>query len=141
VRDEKMLENLATHDVQDVFELFNVVDKCARAVKGRAWHSQPAPEVGKADKPDTNAAAQSSGKKKQQQQKKKVGCKDKPLTEGSTTAAATAGGGCGPHDDKCPRQSSGNDEGGPRCPVHNSKCHNAEECQEIKKLTEQFREQ
>jgi hypothetical protein len=25
--------------------------------------------------------------------------------------------------------------------VHNSTCHNAEECQEIKKLTEQYHEQ
>jgi transketolase len=27
-----------------------------------------------------------------------------------------------------------------KCPVHNSTCHTAAECQEIKKLTEQFRE-
>jgi hypothetical protein len=27
-----------------------------------------------------------------------------------------------------------------QCPVHNSMCHNARECREIKKLTEQFRE-
>jgi hypothetical protein len=35
VRDEKMLEKLATHDVQDVSELFNLVDKCARAAERR----------------------------------------------------------------------------------------------------------
>jgi hypothetical protein len=35
VRDEKMIEKLATHDMQDVFELFNLVDKCARAAEGR----------------------------------------------------------------------------------------------------------
>jgi hypothetical protein len=28
VRDEKMLENLATHDVQNVSELFSLADKC-----------------------------------------------------------------------------------------------------------------
>jgi hypothetical protein len=28
VRDEKMLEKLATHDVQDVSELFSLADKC-----------------------------------------------------------------------------------------------------------------
>jgi hypothetical protein len=33
MRDEKMLKNLATHDVQDVFSL---VDKCTRAVEGHA---------------------------------------------------------------------------------------------------------
>jgi hypothetical protein len=29
-----MLEKLATHDVQNVFVLFNLVDKCARAAEG-----------------------------------------------------------------------------------------------------------
>jgi hypothetical protein len=38
VRDEKMLEKLATHDVQDVSTLFSLVDKCAKAAEGRAWH-------------------------------------------------------------------------------------------------------
>jgi hypothetical protein len=36
VRDEKMLKNLATHDIQDVAELFSLADKCAWATKGRA---------------------------------------------------------------------------------------------------------
>jgi hypothetical protein len=31
-----MLEKLATHDVQDVSELFKLVDKCVRATNGRA---------------------------------------------------------------------------------------------------------
>jgi hypothetical protein len=39
VRDEKMLEKLATHDVETVPTLFALVDKCARATEGRAWHS------------------------------------------------------------------------------------------------------
>jgi hypothetical protein len=41
VRDEKMLEKLATHDVETVTTLFALVDKCARATEGRAWHSAP----------------------------------------------------------------------------------------------------
>jgi hypothetical protein len=36
VRDEKMLEKLATHDIQDVSALFSLADKCARATEGRA---------------------------------------------------------------------------------------------------------
>jgi hypothetical protein len=44
VRDEKMLEKLATHDVDNVTTLFALADKCARAAEGRAWHS--APQVG-----------------------------------------------------------------------------------------------
>jgi hypothetical protein len=39
VRDEKMLEKLATHDVETVPTLFALADKCARAAEGRAWHS------------------------------------------------------------------------------------------------------
>ena len=41
VRDKKMLEKLATHDVETVPTLFALADKCARAVEGRAWHSAP----------------------------------------------------------------------------------------------------
>jgi hypothetical protein len=41
VRDEKMLEKLATHDVETVPMLFALADKCARAAEGRAWHSAP----------------------------------------------------------------------------------------------------
>jgi hypothetical protein len=41
VRDEKMLEKLATHDVETVTTLFALANKCARATEGRAWHSAP----------------------------------------------------------------------------------------------------
>jgi hypothetical protein len=36
VRDETMLEKLATHDVETVTTLFALADKCARAAEGRA---------------------------------------------------------------------------------------------------------
>jgi hypothetical protein len=39
MRDKKMLEKLATHDVQDVFELFSLEDKYAKTAEGCAWHS------------------------------------------------------------------------------------------------------
>jgi hypothetical protein len=45
VRDEKMLEKLATHDVEIVTTLFALADKCARAAEGRAWHSAPQTRV------------------------------------------------------------------------------------------------
>jgi hypothetical protein len=41
VRDKKMLEKLATHDVETVTTLFTLADKCARAAEGHAWHSAP----------------------------------------------------------------------------------------------------
>jgi hypothetical protein len=41
VRDEKMLEKLATHQVETVTTLFALADKCNRAAEGRAWHSAP----------------------------------------------------------------------------------------------------
>jgi hypothetical protein len=41
VHDAKMLEKLATHDVETVPTLFALADKCARAAEGRAWHSAP----------------------------------------------------------------------------------------------------
>jgi hypothetical protein len=33
-------------------ELFSLADKCARAAEGCAWHSRPAPEVAKDNKPN-----------------------------------------------------------------------------------------
>jgi hypothetical protein len=41
VRDEKMLEKLATHDVETVSTLFALANKCARAVEGHVCHSTP----------------------------------------------------------------------------------------------------
>jgi hypothetical protein len=76
VRDEKMLEKLATHDVQDVAELFSLADMCARATESRAWHMPPAPDT----------AAQGTGKKKNN--KKNADSKDKPLAGAPTAAAA-----------------------------------------------------
>jgi hypothetical protein len=35
VRDKKMIEKLATHDVQDVTKLFSLADNCIRAEEGR----------------------------------------------------------------------------------------------------------
>jgi hypothetical protein len=58
VRDEKMLEKLTTHDIQDVAELFSLVDKCARAAEGRAYNTTPALEAGKDSKPNAGATAQ-----------------------------------------------------------------------------------
>jgi hypothetical protein len=43
VRDEKMLEKLATHDNQDISALFILADKCTRAADDRVWHSSAAP--------------------------------------------------------------------------------------------------
>jgi hypothetical protein len=123
VRGKKMLEKLATHDIN---ELFSLVDKCARAVKGRAWQSPPAPEARKAGRPDADAATQSSGKKK----KMKVGGKDKSLV-------GAASGGRGPHGDKHLHQASSSDDGDAQCPMLNSRCHNTKEYREIKKLAEQ----
>jgi hypothetical protein len=45
VCDDKMLEKLATHDVETVTTLFALVDKCARAAKGCAWHTTPSTGV------------------------------------------------------------------------------------------------
>jgi hypothetical protein len=54
VRDKKMLDKLATHDVETVPTLFALADKCARAAEGRAWHS--APQTGAAQPGGSSAA-------------------------------------------------------------------------------------
>jgi hypothetical protein len=62
VRDEKMLEKLATHDVETVPTLFALADKCARATEGRAWHS--APQIGAAQSGSLGAALRDGNKKR-----------------------------------------------------------------------------
>jgi hypothetical protein len=145
VRDEKMLEKLAMHDVYDIVELFNLADKCARAIEGGAWHMPPALEVEKASKTNSSDAAQGSGNNnnnnKKKKKKKKADGNNQLLVGTPTVVVAVASGGQGLCNNKCPRQVSDSDDEGARCLVHNSRCHNAEECREIKKFTEQFREQ
>jgi hypothetical protein len=45
VHDEKMLEKLATHDMETVTTLFALADKCVRAAEGHTWHSAPQTRV------------------------------------------------------------------------------------------------
>jgi hypothetical protein len=61
VRDEKMLEKLATHDVVTIPTLFALADECARAVEGHAWHSAPQTEAAQSG---GSGAVPRDGKKK-----------------------------------------------------------------------------
>jgi hypothetical protein len=62
VRDKKMLEKLATHDVETITTLFSLADKCARAAEGHAWHSTP--QTGVTRTGGSGATTQGGGKKK-----------------------------------------------------------------------------
>jgi hypothetical protein len=83
VHDEKMLEKLATHDVETVSTLFALADKCARAADGRAWHS--APQTGAAQTGGSGAIPR-DGKKK-----KKGRSHERPQSTALVVAAATGG--------------------------------------------------
>jgi hypothetical protein len=121
IRDEKMLEKLATHDVETITTLFALADKCARAAEGRAWHS--APQIGVTQTGGLGAVAQ-DGKKK-----KKNRGHEKPQTTAPVIAAAT---GCRNERNKRPRPQGGNIGS---CPLHPKSRHSAAECREIIKLT------
>jgi hypothetical protein len=127
VRDEKMLEKLATHQVETVTTLFALADKCARAAEGRAWHS--ATQAGPAHTSGSSVAAPSSGKKKN---KKNRGF-DKSRIGGPAVAAATTRG--QKPRGKRPRQQR-TDPGS--CLVHPGARHSATECREIQKLAERL---
>jgi hypothetical protein len=118
VRDEKMLEKLATHDMETFPTLFALVDKCARAAEGRAWHS--APQTGAAQSGGSGAVPW-NGKKK----KKKDRDHQKPRSTALVVAAATGGWG---DRNKCPRPQRGNSGS---CPVHPNGRHSAADCREI----------
>jgi hypothetical protein len=64
VRDEKMQKKLATDDVQEVFMLFSLADKCAKAVEGSTWHSPVAQAVKGESRPNAGTQAQGGGNSK-----------------------------------------------------------------------------
>jgi hypothetical protein len=92
VRDEKVMEKLATHDMETVSTLFALADKCARAAEGRAWHS--APQTGVTQTGVSGTIHWDSKKKKKDHDHQK------PRSTALVIAAAT--GGRGDHN-KCPR--------------------------------------
>jgi hypothetical protein len=127
VRDEKMLEKLATHDVETVPTLFALADKYARAAEGRAWHS--APQTGAVQSGGSGAAPRDRKKKK-----KKDRDYQKPRSTALVVAAATGGqGDC----NKRPRPQRGNR--GPS-PMHPNGRHSAAECREIIDLAKRVSE-
>jgi hypothetical protein len=85
VRDEKMLEKLATHDMETITTLFALADKCARAAEGRAWHSAPQTGV---TKTGGSSAVSQDGKMK----KKKNHVHEKPQTAAPIIASAARAG-------------------------------------------------
>jgi hypothetical protein len=107
VRDEKMLEKLATHDVDNVTTLFALADKCARAAKGRAWHSVPQAEVTQVGGSDV--VTQGEGKKKKRNKNH-----DHGKSQFAVSVVAAAAGGQGERN-KCPRPQGSS---GGTCPVH-----------------------
>jgi hypothetical protein len=127
VRDEKMLEKLATHDVETVPTLFALADKCARAAKGRAWHSAP-----------QTVAAQSGGSGAVSRDEKKKKKKDRDYQRPRPTALVVAAttGGQGDRN-KRPRPQRGSSGS---CPVHPNGRHSAAECHEIIDLTKRISE-
>jgi hypothetical protein len=127
VRDEKMLEKLATHDVETVSTLFALADKCAKATKGRAWHS--APQTGAVQVGGSGAVPRDDKKKK-----KKSRGHERPQSTVLVVTAATGGRG---DRNKRPRSQRGNNGS---CPMHPNSRHSAAECHEIIDLTKRISE-
>jgi hypothetical protein len=127
VRDEKMLERLATHDIQDVSALFSLTDKCTEVAEGHTWHS-PVTQAAKGESnPNAGAQAQGGSIGNNSNKKKKVGG-NQPLAGAPTVGAVVAGGGRGgPRRDKHPCQLSNSDDSSMKCTVHNSTCHTTSE--------------
>jgi hypothetical protein len=122
-----MLEKLATHDVETVSTLFTLVDKCARAAEGRAWHSVP--QTGVTQIGGSDAVTQDGKKKK----KKNCG-HEKPHSAALIVAAATGGQN---ERNKRSRPQRGNSGS---CPVHPNSCHSTTECREIIELVKRVSE-
>jgi hypothetical protein len=121
VRDEKMLEKLATHDMETITTLFALADKCVRAAEGRAWHSTPQTRVAQTG---GSGAVNQDGKKK----KKKNRGHERPQSATPVVVAVTGGRN---ERNKRPRPQGGNSGS---CPVHPNSHHSASKCREIIKL-------
>jgi hypothetical protein len=129
MRDEKMLEKLATRDVDNVTTLFALADKCARAAEGRAWHS--APQAGVTQSGGSGAVAQGDGKKK----KRNKG-RDREQQQVAAPVITTVAGGQGKRNKRSrPREGNSN-----TCPVHPNSRHGAADCREIIKLVKRVSE-
>jgi hypothetical protein len=126
VRNEKMLEKLAKHDVETVTTLFALANKCARAAEGRAWHS--APQTGAAQMGGSGAIAQDKKKKKKNRGH------EKSSSAALVVAAATGGRN---ERNKRPRPQRGNSGS---CPVHPNSRHSTAECREIIELAKRVNE-
>jgi hypothetical protein len=122
-----MLEKLATHDVETITMLFALADKCARAAKGRAWHSTPQTGVGQTG--GSGAITQDNKKKK----KKNCG-HERPQSAALVVVATTGGRN---ERNKRPRPQGGNSSS---CPVHPNSRHSASEYREIIKLAKRVSE-
>jgi hypothetical protein len=122
-----MLEKLATHDMETVTTLFALVDKCARATEGRAWHSAPQTRVAQTG---GSGAVSQDGKKK----KKKNHGSERPSSAAPVIAAATRGRN---ERNKRPRPHRGNSGS---CPIHPNSRHSAVECCEIIELAKRVNE-
>jgi hypothetical protein len=127
VRDEKMLEKLATHDVETITTLFALAHKCARAAEGCAWNSVP--QTGVTQTSSSGAVTQNGNNKK-----KKNHNHERPQSAAPVVAAVT--GGRNKHG-KRPRPQGGNSGS---CPVHPNSRHSASECHEIIKLAKRVSE-
>jgi hypothetical protein len=127
IRDEKMLEKLATHDMETIPTLFALADKCDRAAEGRAWHL--APQTGAAQSGGSGAVPR-DGKKK----KKKDRDHQKLWSTALVVAAATEGRG---NRNKRPRPQRGNNGS---CPMHPNGRHSTAECHEIIDLAKRVNE-
>jgi hypothetical protein len=127
VRDEKILEKLATDDVETITTLFALADKCARAAEGRAWHSAPQTRV---TQTGDSGAITHDGKKK----KKKNRGHEKLHYAALVVAAATGGRN---ERNKRPWPQKGNSGS---CPVHPNGHHSAAECHEIIELAKRIGE-
>jgi hypothetical protein len=126
VHDKKMLEKLATHDVETVPTLFALADKCARAAEGRAWHS--APQTGTTQMGGSGAIPRDDRKKKKGRGYERL--------QSTALVVAAATGGQGDRN-KCPRPQRGN---GGSCPVHPNGRHSAAKCREIIDLAKRVSE-
>jgi hypothetical protein len=126
VRDKKMLEKLATHDMETVPTLFALANKCARATEGRAWHS--APHTGTTQTGGSGAIPRDGRKKKKGRGYERL--------QSTALVVAAATGGRGDHN-KRPRLQRGSSGS---CPVHPNGRHSATECREIIDLAKRVSE-
>ena len=135
VRDPKMLEKLATHELKTTAELFSLADKCARAEEGRLWHLKPQLPSGQGPKPPVSAPRPNQDRNKAPQRPALA----PPAKRKADEVLAADAPKQRPEQEEQRRDDKPETSRERWCPYHNTDRHDISECHVVRNFIERRR--